>query len=151
MYYLNPENALNRLRNEWLEHNGLIIAVDFDSTLCPYKDYEKDDDAEDIRQLVKNLKGAGCTICIWTARGEERHQDAKDWLKANNIEWDCFNDSIEVGPNGYTSGRKIYANVYLDDRAGLWQVYHQLNTLLNEYEIRRLKINLNGKEQSKEQ
>lgn len=32
------------------------------------------------------------------------------------------------------SGRKIYANVYIDDRGGLIQVYHELLTLIEKIE-----------------
>lgn len=31
-------------------------------------------------------------------------------------------------------GRKIYANVYIDDRGGLAQVYHELSTLIDKIE-----------------
>jgi hypothetical protein len=137
MYYLNPDNAIHRLREEWIAHNGLIVAVDFDSTLCPYKDYEKEYDkhfgVHTIKNLVRELKEAGCTIIIWTARAEHKHQEAKDWLAANDIKWDYFNEDSEAALKYGPVGRKIYANAYLDDRAGLWQVYHQLQGLLKEY------------------
>ncbi len=32
------------------------------------------------------------------------------------------------------SGRKIYANVYIDDRGGLIQVYYELLTLIEKIE-----------------
>lgn len=130
-YFLSPINALDRLRKEWREHDGLIVAVDFDSTLCPYKQYEIDVDSEDVRQLVRDLAEYGCTIIIWTAAEEERHPTVKQYLADNKIPWHYFNEDAPTSRLKYKT-RKIYHNALLDDRAGLFEVYMMLKQLLLE-------------------
>lgn len=128
-YYLNPLHALKRLRREWKEHGGLIVAVDFDSTLCPYRDYEVESDTEIVRELVRELYNYGCTIIIWTAAEKERHEGQKQWLKDNNISWHHFNEQPTASK--YDS-RKVYANAFLDDRAGMSEVFSALSQVLTE-------------------
>jgi DNA-binding LacI/PurR family transcriptional regulator len=134
-YYLNPNNALDRLRNDWNKHGSLIVAVDFDSTIYPYQ-YHEGDDFEAIRQLVRDLYSLGCTIIIWTASEEERHASIKYLLKQVEIPYHHFNEN---SPNVKFTGRKIYANAYLDDRAGLYEVFNHLNTLVTEKKLAKLK------------
>lgn len=135
-YYLNYNTALERLRREWREHNGLIVAVDFDSTLCPYRPYEVNVDSDLIRSLVRELHHYGCTIIIWTAAEDERHESIKEWLKKNNIPFDHFN---EDSPKTKYKSRKVYANAFLDDRAGLLQMYTTLSQLLTEVKYEHCK------------
>lgn len=134
-YYLDPNKLTDRLRKEWEKYNGLIIAVDYDSTLIPYWEDEKGADFEPIHQLIRECKTYGCTIIINTAALETRHEEIKENLKRLDIPWDCFNitpphiylHSKDIGKTG-----KVYANVYLDDRAGLQQVFATLQLLLLE-------------------
>jgi hypothetical protein len=130
-YYLDPNKLTERLRKEWETHGGLIIAVDYDSTLIPYWNEEKGADFEPIRQLIRDCKLYDCTIIINTAAKEDRIEAIKEYLKEINIPWDYFNESPpyikEIG-----KGSKVYANVYLDDRAGLHQVFTTLQLLLLE-------------------
>jgi hypothetical protein len=133
-YYLNPNNAIQRLRNDWSKHGRLIIAVDFDSTLVPYMDYEKESDFHEIRQLVRDLKSAGCIIIIFTASSEDRWEQVKKDLNDINISWDYFNQSPPNIPNIGQNG-KVYANAYLDDRAGLYEVFNALKIVLTEKKL----------------
>jgi hypothetical protein len=136
-YYLNPNNALERLRQEWKDYGGLIVAVDFDSTIHPYKGYEDREDTELVRQLVRDLYNAGCTIIIWTASEPERWDNVKEILESYKIKWHHFNDNSDKVK---FSQRKVYANAFLDDRAGLYEVYNALRTLLLERKVN----NFNG-------
>jgi hypothetical protein len=135
-YYLNPLNALNRLREEWNKHNGLIVAVDFDSTLKAHKDHEVSDAViwvnVKIANLVRDLHSLGCTIVIWTAAKEARHNEIKEWLEYNRIPYHYFNEDV-IGIKYQT--RKLYANVFLDDRAGLYEVYTMLTQLVTEKKL----------------
>jgi hydroxymethylpyrimidine pyrophosphatase-like HAD family hydrolase len=131
-YYLNPNNTLKRLRDEWNKHKSLIIAVDFDSTIHPYQHYEVKDDSELIRQLVKELYDAGCTIIIWTASDDHRHDEIKRLLDRYDIKYHHFNENSPTVPY---QNRKIYANAFLDDRSGLYEVYTALRQLLTERKV----------------
>jgi len=129
--YLDPNKLTERLRKEWNEYGGLIIAVDFDSTLIPYWPDENEADFESIHQLIRDCKLYGCTIIINTAAKEDRIEKIKDELLDLHIVWDYFNESPpyikDIGKGG-----KVYANVYLDDRAGLYQVFITLQQLVLE-------------------
>jgi hypothetical protein len=53
----------------------------------------------------------------------------------NNIPYDSINDEAPISKkllNGKIP-RKVYGNVYIDDRAGLYQVYTELSNLVNKY------------------
>jgi hypothetical protein len=139
-FYLNPNNALQRLREEWNTYGNLIVAVDFDSTLCPYKDIEMGSGYA-VVELVRKLKKAGCTIIIWTASEPERWDDIKKWLEDYDVQWDYFNDN---SPKVKFKQRKIYANAFLDDRAGLYEVYNALNQLLLEREMDKVNSFFHG-------
>ena len=56
----------------------------------------------------------------------------ENYLAEKNIKYKGINCEASVG----FPGRKIYANVYIDDRAGLMQVYHELLTLIEKIEKR---------------
>jgi len=139
--YLNPNNSLQRLREDWQAHNGIIIAVDFDSTLIPYMDDERGymNDFEKVRQQIRDLKTAGCTIIINTASEESRWADIMNQLADMKIGYHYFNKSPDYIPNIGRNG-KVYANLYYDDRGGLYETYTHAHILLLEWRVRELEM-----------
>lgn len=69
-------------------------------------------------------------IIIWTGKGEEHYENIRKYVGDLGIKIQGINcDScVKVG------GRKIYANVYLDDRSGLGETYNMLLKLLDKIE-----------------
>jgi len=128
--YLKSDSAYNRLWAEYNRHGSLIVAVDYDDTIF---DFHGDGESyEMVKQLVRDLKVIGCTIIIWS--GNEDVNAIDIYLRENNIPWDFINENKMVNGN-WVSGkdsRKVYANVYIDDRAGLAQVYEDLVRLISE-------------------
>lgn len=143
--YLNPLNALKRLRDDWAKHGKLIVAVDFDSTLWPYLDEEWKHMSKfaEVWKLVQDLHSLGCTIIIFTASEISRHDDIKEQLAKRAIPWDLFNESPSYIPNIGRTG-KVYANAYLDDRAGLSEVFGHLSQLVIEKRYELLKEGFAG-------
>ncbi len=126
--FLKPNAAYERLMVEYKKYGSLIVAVDFDSTL--YDFHGTGGSYELVRQLVRDLHAANCHIIIWT--GNQNTEFVKSFLAENNIPYHGINEDSPEGIQ-YTNGnlpRKIYANVYIDDRGGLEQVYHDLKKLL---------------------
>ena len=126
--YLKPNSAYERLRAEYTKYGSLIVAVDYDDTLFDF--HKTGDSYEMVKQLVRDLHSIGCKIIIYT--GSENINDIDNYLRQNNIPWDLINENLQINGN-WASGkdsRKIYANVYLDDRAGLFQVYNDLTKLV---------------------
>jgi tRNA1(Val) A37 N6-methylase TrmN6 len=59
----------------------------------------------------------------------------KSYLDENHIPFDAINEN----PPFYKSlSRKVYANAYLDDRAGLRQVYDELNNIVLTIKTRNI-------------
>lgn len=128
--YLKPNSAYERLWAEYQKHKSLIVAVDYDDTLFDF--HNTGESYEMIHQLIRNLHSIGCKIIIWT--GSENIDEIDFYLREKNIPWDLINENLVI--NGkWASGkdsRKVYANVYIDDRSGLEQVYTDLNRLFFE-------------------
>lgn len=130
--YLKPNSAYKRLWAEYNKYGSLVVAVDYDDTLFDF--HRTGSSYEMVKQLVRDLHSIGCKIIIWS--GSENINDIDVYLKENNIPYHLINENLLVNGN-WVSGkdsRKIYANVYIDDRAGLEQVYNDLTKLV--YEVR---------------
>ena len=126
--YLRPNSAYDRLWAEYMKYNSLIVCCDYDDTLFDF--HGTGGSYEMVHQLVRDLHSIGCKIIIWT--GSENTNDIDNYLQQNNIPWDLINKNLQINGN-WASGkdsRKVYANVYLDDRAGLFQVYNDLTKLV---------------------
>ena len=126
--YLQLNSAYDRLWAEYNKYGSLIVAVDFDDTL--YDFHGTGESYEMVRQLIRDLKKIGCYIIIWT--GNQDTVFVSKFLAENNIPFDSINDEAPISKkllNGKFP-RKVYANVYIDDRAGLEQVYNDLTKLI---------------------
>ena len=126
--YLQPNSAYERLWAEYNKYGSLIVCCDFDDTL--YDFHKAGNSYEMVRQLVRDLKEINCYIIIWT--GNQDIDFVTKYLIENNIPFDSINDEAPVSKkllNGKTP-RKVYGNVYIDDRAGLFQVYQDLTKLI---------------------
>lgn len=126
--YLKLNSAYNRLWAEYNKYKSLIVAVDFDDTLY---DFHKDGGTYfQVQQLIRDLKEIGCFIIIWT--GNQNTEFVINYLNENNIPFDTINDEAPASKKllGGKFNRKVYANVYIDDRAGLEQVYNDLTKLI---------------------
>lgn len=114
----NPESLpyLDRLVEEWEQHGKIIIAVDFDDTISPWKmgsfvDFER------IISILKEAKLTGAYIVIFTSCSPDRFYEIKEYCGSKGLSI----DSINVNPIQLPYGNhgKIYANIFIDDRAGL--------------------------------
>jgi hydroxymethylpyrimidine pyrophosphatase-like HAD family hydrolase len=121
--YLKEGENLNRLWREYKEHGSITVAFDFDDTV--YDFHKKGREYPYVIFLLQELKKAECYLICWT--GNTDTEFVKKYLIENEIPFDSINEN----PPFYSSdSRKIYANAYLDDRAGLRQVYQELKNLL---------------------
>ena len=123
-FYLNPENTTNRLLEEYKTHNSLVIAFDFDDTV--YDFHKKGRIYNDVIVLLRELKTINCYLICWT--GQENLKFVSEYLIENEIPFDSINENP---PFNKSTSRKIYANAFLDDRAGLLQTFNDLKTIIN--------------------
>ena len=97
----------------------MIIAVDFDGTLC-------EEDWPDIgpaHKLVINtlieLQKKGNKLILWTCRNGKLLNDAVNWCKDQGLIFDAVNENLPEVLEAYggNDSRKITADYYLDDKA----------------------------------
>ncbi len=96
----------------------MIYAIDFDGTLCEDKYPEIGEPRPRGINTCKQLKGKGHTLILWTCRSGELLKTAVEWCKTHGIVFDYINSNTKeniVKHGGDT--RKIYADVYIDDRS----------------------------------
>jgi hydroxymethylpyrimidine pyrophosphatase-like HAD family hydrolase len=95
----------------------MIIAVDFDGTICEHKFPEIGEEFPKAIDWLKKWQIAGHKIIIWTCREKPYIQPMLDWLKERGFIPDAVNENID---KNLTYGQhKVYADLYIDDRAQL--------------------------------
>ncbi len=126
-YYMNDINVYQRLESEYKKYGKLILCVDYDDTL--YDFHHKGRDYCDVINLLKRWRSHS-EIIIWTGCSEEKYAEMEAYLHNYGIPYNGINcnSSVDFG------GRKVYANAYLDDRAGLSTIVNCLTTLIDKIE-----------------
>lgn len=107
-----------RLLKEWETHGKIIIALDIDDTILPYRT-STEVECDDTIKLVKECQEVGAYVIIYTCRNDSGQQEALEYCKSKGLHIDAVNKNPE-GVNlefGHTA--KPYANIFLDDRAHL--------------------------------
>lgn len=114
-----------RLVREWRQHGKIIIAVDYDSTISSWPSIEN---SEDIKRVIDTLQVAhatGAHIVVFTACGEDRYLEIQKHCEEKQIPISGIN--VPPIPTAYGNKNKLYANVFLDDRAGLREALNMLD------------------------
>lgn len=99
--------------------NSKIIAVDFDGTLCENNWPEIGEPNEKLIEYLRNVRdnGAGAKLILWTCRTGELLQNAINWCAERLLYFDAINENLpEVLEWMGGDSRKIFANVYIDDK-----------------------------------
>ena len=94
-----------------------IIAVDFDGTLCEAKFPAIGKPKTKVINTIKEYKSYGWKIILWTCRNNQYLTEAIEWCEKQGLEFDAINENlpeVEEMFGGYT--RKLYADVYIDDK-----------------------------------
>jgi len=132
----NPESIpyLDRLEEEWRMHGKIIIACDYDDTISPWKMHNSD--FKRVFDVLKTAKATGAYVVIFTACKPERYDEITKYCQENGLEIDGINKTPIELP--YGNDKKIYANVFIDDRAGLNEALNILEMAM--YRIRGSKF-----------
>lgn len=93
-----------------------VIAFDLDGTLAEYEVGVYIDDKigapkQGMVEIVRNCKAAGLGVVVYTCRDNDAMVSA--WLKEHAIPWDAIN----MNPWAPSTGAKMMADVYVDDKA----------------------------------
>lgn len=90
------------------------IAVDFDGTLHSGSyPFIGNPNLDLIQKLIEGRKN-GDKVILWTCREDALLETAVEWCKTYGLEFDAVNDNL---PGDHANPRKIFADVYIDDRA----------------------------------
>ncbi len=125
----------------------LVIAVDFDGTLCEYafpKIGNQSPEQVELIDLLIKFRQNGHKLILWTNRGDNEQYksltEAIEWCKQKGLEFDAVNENLpnQKKLSGYSP--KIMADYYIDDKAITFGLDKQsrreaLNFLLNESNI----------------
>lgn len=96
----------------------MIIAVDFDGTLCEEKYPDIGRPIWRTINLVKTLHKVGHTIILNTCRVHEYLDNALTWCHNFEIPIDLVNENAKERQSLYgIDCRKISADIYIDDKA----------------------------------
>lgn len=102
----------------------MIIAVDFDGTLCEMKWPEIGEPNYRLFAKLRRARAEGHKLILWTCRTDKGLEEALDFCKANGLEFDAVNDNLPEAVEtfqrnnpGVTISRKVFADLYIDDLA----------------------------------
>lgn len=95
-----------------------IVAVDFDGTLVEEAYPQIGKPKKDTFELCKKLKEKGIRIILWTCRDGKQLKEAVTYCKFMGLEFDAVNTNIsEIHTMFNNDTRKVYADIYLDDKS----------------------------------
>ena len=101
----------------------IIVAVDFDGILCQDKFPEIGKPNYDMVSFVRRLQDSGVETILWTSRVNDRLAEAITWCEDRGLHFTSVNDNTPSNKEQYgTDPRKVYADVYMDDRSP-WMMY----------------------------
>ena len=120
-----------------MKDKKLVIAVDFDGTLCEFafpKIGEQTEKQKELMNLLIYMKSQGHKLILWTNRGDNEEYpvltEAIEWCKEKGLEFDAINQNLPDQKKLSGPSPKIMADFYIDDKALKWaDVVSQSDTL----------------------
>lgn len=111
---------------------GKVIAVDFDGTLCENKFPEIGEPKKDILDAVKKLRQQGNKIILWSCRSGQPLIKAVMWCAEQGLLFDAVNENLPEIIEMYGGDtRKVWADIYIDDKNSVMGYGKTLTTPLN--------------------
>lgn len=98
---------------------GKIIAVDFDGTLCKEKWPDIGDPNTALIEWLISRQTMGDKLILWTCRVGDMLDHAVMWSLKHGLKFDAVNANLPENIEKYGNDcRKVFADIYLDDKAG---------------------------------
>lgn len=119
---------------------GKIIAVDFDGTICENKYPECGDPNVMLIHALKTARSKGAHLILWTCRTNDALCDAIEYCAKNDLYFDSVNQDAPIIQSRWGDhSRKIYADIYIDDKAaGLDSWMFELDSALKKEHSKEL-------------
>jgi hydroxymethylpyrimidine pyrophosphatase-like HAD family hydrolase len=110
----------------------LVIAIDFDGTIVEDAYPKVGKPRIFAFETMKRLQQDGHRLILWTYRSGAKLDEAVAFCKSNDITFYAVNQSFPEEQYDNSVSRKIYADIYIDDRniGGIlgWGEVYQLIT-----------------------
>ena len=94
----------------------MIIAVDFDGTIVKHKYPSIGKELPFAIKTLKLLQQKGHRIILWTYRSGKELEDAVKFCKKRGLSFHAVNNDFDDEEFDNSNSRKIYADIYIDDR-----------------------------------
>lgn len=126
------------LTEEEMKTLPYVIAVDFDGTLVEHTYKGIGTPKRKVVDYMIQMKSHGVKIILWTCRdndNEDKELDAAvQFCKELGLEFDAVNDNIQEVKNLFQANmRKVYANLYVDDKNGVLFLGVEQNATSSKY------------------
>ena len=128
---------IQKLFNDWINHGRIIICIDYDQTILPYQQFEKEI-CPIVVSTVKEAQKLGATLVLFTCRNGEMLEKAKTYCNSINLSFDQINP---IDPFLPEYSHKPYCNIMLDDKAGLPYslfILQQVIELYKSYQLSKI-------------
>ena len=112
----------------------MIIAIDFDGTIVEHAFPEIGEAIDGAFDALLFLKSQGHQLILWTCRndndpalnGRKVLSEAVEFCRERGLEFDAVN--ANVPGLGFNPTPKVYADIYIDDRAQypVWEIISDL-------------------------
>lgn len=102
-----------------MDQNKLIVAVDFDGTLCENAYPGAGREHWDLIHALQELKVENkIDLILWTCRNDEDLTFAVNWCKKRGLIFDAVNENLpRIIEKYHGDTRKVSADIYIDDFA----------------------------------
>lgn len=94
----------------------MVIAVDFDGTIVKHKYPAIGKEIPYAVECLKLLQQRGHKIILWTYRSGKDLEKAVNFCEKRGLFFHAVNNNYEEEKFDGTTSRKIYADIYIDDR-----------------------------------
>lgn len=94
----------------------MVIAVDFDGTIVKHKYPAIGKEIPYAIKTLKLLQEKGHKLILWTYRSGKDLEKAIDFCKKRGLIFYAVNNNFEGEEFDNSYSRKIYADLYIDDR-----------------------------------
>jgi hydroxymethylpyrimidine pyrophosphatase-like HAD family hydrolase len=94
----------------------MIIAVDFDGTIVKHRYPEIGKEIPFAVKTLKLLQQDGHKIILWTYRFGSELDEAVKFCETRGLHFYALNSNFDGEEFDNSKSRKIYADVYIDDR-----------------------------------
>ncbi len=94
----------------------MIIAVDFDGTIVQHKYPEIGKEIPFAIKTLKLIQEKGHQVILWTYRSGKELNEAIQFCKDKGLIFHAVNNNFDDEIFDNTYSRKIYADIFIDDR-----------------------------------